>query len=154
MFIVEIILTLTLMLKLTLLLMVALNTREATASGLYYLVHSTLATALMFLVAGLIIGQRGKAEDRFVQARPVVQPALLGALFFLAALALIGMPPISGFIGKALMLKAALAGGQAGWIWPPKQGIGQQRQAATNVVSFCSGKSFKNKVLTNTTGSM
>ncbi|MCK5792822.1 MAG: monovalent cation/H+ antiporter subunit D [Ketobacter sp.] len=103
----------------SLLLMVALNTREATASGLYYLVHSTLATALMFLVAGLIIGQRGKAEDRFVQARPVVQPALLGALFFLAALALIGMPPISGFIGKALMLKAALAGGQAGWIWPP-----------------------------------
>ena len=34
-------------------------------------------------------------------------------------MALIGMPPISGFIGKALMLKAALAGGQAGWIWPP-----------------------------------
>lgn len=103
----------------SLLLMVALNTQEATASGLYYLVHSTLATALMFLVAGLIVSQRGKAEDRFVQARAVAQPALLGALFFLAALALIGMPPISGFIGKALMLKAALAAQQASWIWPP-----------------------------------
>ncbi|MGB3623964.1 MAG: monovalent cation/H+ antiporter subunit D [Ketobacter sp.] len=103
----------------SLLLMVTLNTREATASALYYLIHSTLATALMFLVAGLIVSQRGKAEDRFVQARPVAQPALLGLLFMLAALALIGMPPISGFIGKALMLKAALASHQAGWIWPP-----------------------------------
>ncbi|MYM63142.1 monovalent cation/H+ antiporter subunit D [Pseudomaricurvus sp. HS19] len=103
----------------SLLLMVALNTPEATASGLYYLVHSTLATALMFLVAGLIVEQRGKAEDRFVQARPLAQPVLLGALFFMAALALIGMPPVSGFIGKALMLKAALAGNQAAWVWPP-----------------------------------
>ncbi len=103
----------------SLLLMVAMNTREATAGALYYLVHSTLATALMFLLAGLIINQRGKAEDRFVQSRPIAQPALLGALFFLAALALIGMPPISGFIGKALMLKAALAGDQALWVWPP-----------------------------------
>ena len=103
----------------SLLLMVALNTVEATTSGLYYLIHSTLATALMFLVAGLIINQRGKAEDRFVQARSVAQPRLLGILFFLAALALIGMPPISGFIGKALMLKAALASDQAGWVWPP-----------------------------------
>lgn len=103
----------------SLLLMVALNTRESTAGGLYYLVHSTLATALMFLVAGLVINQRGKAEDRFVMARPVAEPTMLGLLFILAALALIGMPPISGFIGKALMLKAALIGGHPAWIWPP-----------------------------------
>lgn len=103
----------------SLLLMVAMDTEEATASALYYLVHSTLATALMFLVAGLIISQRGKAEDRFVQARPVAQPVLLGFLFVIAALALIGMPPLSGFVGKALMLKAALEGEQAAWIWPP-----------------------------------
>ncbi|RLT99221.1 MAG: monovalent cation/H+ antiporter subunit D [Ketobacter sp.] len=103
----------------SLLLMVALNTREATAGALYYLVHSTLATALMFLLAGLVVQQRGKAEDRFVQSRPVAQPALLGGLFFLGALALIGMPPISGFIGKALMLKAALTSHQILWIWPP-----------------------------------
>ena len=102
----------------SLLLMVAVNTPEATAAGLYYLIHSTLAAALMFLLAGLIIIQRGKAEDRFVQARPVTQPALLGGLFFIAALALIGMPPLSGFIGKALMLKAALPE-YAAVIWPP-----------------------------------
>lgn len=103
----------------SLMLMVAVNTQDAIVAGLYYLIHSTVATALMFLLAGLILQQRGKAEDRFVQSRAVGQPALLGGLFFLAALALIGMPPISGFIGKALMLKAALGAEQAGWIWPP-----------------------------------
>ena len=101
----------------SLLLMVAVNTSAATAAGLYYLIHSTLAAALMFLLAGLIISQRGKAEDRFVQARPVAQPVLLGGFFFVAALALIGMPPLSGFIGKALMLNAALPD-YPGWIWP------------------------------------
>jgi multicomponent K+:H+ antiporter subunit D len=103
----------------SLLLMVALNTEQATMAGLYYLLHSTLAAALMFLLAGLIIQQRGKAEDRFVQARPVTQPVLLGGLFCVAALALIGMPPLSGFIGKSLLMQAALAADMAGWIWPP-----------------------------------
>lgn len=103
----------------SLLLMVAANTEQATMAGLYYLLHSTLAAALMFLVAGLIMQQRGKAEDRFVPARAVAQPALLGTLFFIAALALIGMPPLSGFIGKTLILQAALAADMAGWIWPP-----------------------------------
>ncbi len=103
----------------SLLLMVAVNTEESATAGLFYLVHSTLACALMFLLAGLIVQQRGKAEDRFVASRQVRQPILLGGLYFLAALALIGMPPISGFIGKTLMLSAALKAEAAGWIWPP-----------------------------------
>ncbi|WP_221795821.1 monovalent cation/H+ antiporter subunit D [Oceanobacter mangrovi] len=103
----------------SLLLMVAMPSEQTTSAGLYYLLHSTLATALVFLLAGMIVAQRGKAEDRFVAARAVSQPLLLGSLFFVAALALIGMPPLSGFIGKALMMKAALQQGEAGWIWPP-----------------------------------
>lgn len=103
----------------SLLLMIANPSLATTAAGLYYLVHSTLATALIFLVAGMVVEQRGKSEDRFVQGRPVAQPRLLGGLFVIAALALIGMPPLSGFIGKALMMQAALTQGVALWIWPP-----------------------------------
>lgn len=103
----------------SLLLMVALKTNLATAAGLYYLIHSTIAGAAMFLVAGMIINQRGKAEDRFVPSRPVGQPVLLSGLFFVCAIALIGMPPLSGFIGKAFMMKAALEAGEAAWVWPP-----------------------------------
>lgn len=102
----------------SLLLMVAINTPEAVMAGSYYLIHSTITCAFMFLLAGLIIDQRGKAEDRFVRARSVSQSGLLSALFFVGALALIGMPPLSGFIGKALMLNVALHDGSAGWIWP------------------------------------
>jgi multicomponent K+:H+ antiporter subunit D len=102
----------------SLLLMVALNSEETTSAGLYYLLHSTIATAAMFLLAGIIIRVRGKAEDRFVASRPLNQSAILGLLFFLCAIALIGMPPLSGFIGKALMLKASLTSDYVIWIWP------------------------------------
>lgn len=103
----------------SLLLMVSINTELAATAGIYYLIHSTLACAMMFLIADLIIKQRGKAEDRFVISRPVSQARLLSLLYFFAALALIGMPPLSGFIGKAFMLKAALEASNAAWIWPP-----------------------------------
>lgn len=103
----------------SLLLMVAINSEMAATAGIYYLVHSTLACALMFLLADLIIKQRGKAEDRFVVSRPVSQSTFLSLSYFLTVLLLIGMPPFSGFIGKAFMLKAALAADWASWVWPP-----------------------------------
>tara|TARA_R110001592_G_scaffold103298_2_gene291173 strand:+ start:42065 stop:43573 length:1509 start_codon:yes stop_codon:yes gene_type:complete len=103
----------------SLLLMIAVNTEMSATAGIYYLIHSTLACALMFLLADLIIKQRGKAEDRFVISRPVSQAKLLSLLYFFAALLLIGMPPLSGFIGKAFMLKASLDASMALWVWPP-----------------------------------
>ena len=103
----------------SLLLMVATATHGATSAGLYYLIHSTLATALIFLIAGLVVNLRGPAEDRIVSARAMPQAGLIGGVFFIAALALIGMPPLSGFIGKALMLQATLEASSADWIWPP-----------------------------------
>ncbi len=103
----------------SLLLMVSVNTEMSASAGIYYLIHSTLAGALMFLVADLIIKQRSKAEDRFVVSRPVHQARLLSLLYFFAALSLIGMPPLSGFIGKAFMLKASLEASMALWVWPP-----------------------------------
>lgn len=103
----------------SLLLTVALNSPQATAAGLYYLIHSTLMSAALFLIAGMVQEQRGQAQDRFVRSRPVNQPALLGGFFFVAALALIGMPPLSGFVGKILLLQAAGDAADAVWVWPP-----------------------------------
>lgn len=56
------------------------------AAALYYILHSTLATALLFLLAD----SRGRAAG----------------LFFVGAVAMVGLPPLSGFIGKLLILQS------------------------------------------------
>ncbi|WP_020679409.1 monovalent cation/H+ antiporter subunit D [Marinobacterium rhizophilum] len=102
----------------SLLAVIALQRETATAAALYYLLHSTLISAGLFLLADLIARQRGKVRDRLVSARGVGQDRLLGSLFFIGAIAVIGMPPLSGFIGKVLMLNAASSVQEMSWLWP------------------------------------
>ena len=45
------------------------------------------------------------------------QHTLLGSYFFVAAIAVVGMPPLSGFFGKILLLKATPAGPAQVWLW-------------------------------------
>ncbi len=85
----------------------AIGTVPAIAAVLYYSLHSTLIAAVLFLLADLIARQRGTVADRLVSGRPLQQPVLLGLLFILAALTVVGMPPLSGFIGKIWLLQAA-----------------------------------------------
>ncbi|MBK8973995.1 MAG: monovalent cation/H+ antiporter subunit D [Hahellaceae bacterium] len=89
-----------------LLMLVSNNSVESIRAAVYYLIHSTLITAALFLLADMIALQRGQAGDRLVPARPLSQPLLLGGLLLLAAMVVIGLPPFSGFIGKLLALQA------------------------------------------------
>lgn len=101
----------------TLLVAIGLFDTAGLSAGLYYLVHSTLAGAALFLIAGLVQEQRGAASDRLVPAPAMAGETLLGGLFFLAAIALVGLPPLSGFLGKVMILKAAQAAAIWPWIW-------------------------------------
>lgn len=96
----------------------AMNSEAATSAALYYMIHSTFASAGLFLLADVMARQRGKAEDRFVHSRPFVQPRLLGFAFAISAMSLIGMPPLSGFVGKIMILQATDSSTQTIWIWP------------------------------------
>ncbi|MWP36401.1 monovalent cation/H+ antiporter subunit D [Rhodobacter sphaeroides] len=78
---------------------------ETTAAALFYLLHSTLATAVLFLVADLVLARRG-SEDLIQRRPPIAQEGLIASLFFLGAIALAGMPPLSGFLGKLQILDA------------------------------------------------
>jgi multicomponent K+:H+ antiporter subunit D len=98
----------------TLLIAISLFTQVATGAALYYVIHSTFATGLMFLVADLICQRRGGAIDA---APPMPQNGLIATLFFAGAIALAGMPPLSGFIGKLLVMDAARDAVQAPLIW-------------------------------------
>ncbi len=98
----------------TLLVAISLFTETATAAALYYIYHSTLATALLFLVADLVVERRGGA---IAPTAPMPQGGLISALFFVGAIALAGMPPLSGFVGKLLVLGAARDAPDATAIW-------------------------------------
>lgn len=101
----------------TLLAGIGMRSPQAVSALLYYLIHTTLITGGLFLLAEMIGLQRGKAGTRLVKGRPMVQGAALAMLFFIGAIAVAGIPPFSGAFGKALMLNAA-EGTQRLWLWP------------------------------------
>jgi len=101
----------------TLLIAVALFTPQAMSAALYYLIHSTLTAGALFLIVDLVTDRRPGQGDAITVAPPFAQASLVGGLFFLGAIAMAGMPPLSGFIGKLLILDSARTALNAGWIW-------------------------------------
>ncbi|WP_101068668.1 monovalent cation/H+ antiporter subunit D [Roseovarius salinarum] len=89
----------------TMMIAVSAFTPAATTAALYYVVHSTFAGAALFLLADLVISRRA-AGDRLSTQVPTVQNGLFAALFFAAAVGMAGMPPLSGFLGKLVILDA------------------------------------------------
>jgi len=98
--------------------------QAALGGALYYLVHTTLTVAALFLIVHAIADQRGPRTDRFGNGPPLAQPVLLGLLFLLSAVAAAGLPPVSGFIGKVLMLQGAAGAPLAAWFWAGVLGSG------------------------------
>lgn len=99
----------------TLLVAVGFFSARSTEAALYYLIHSTLACALLFLVVDLVRARRAVAGDDIVPALPFPQSGLVSALFFSAAIAIAGLPPLSGFIGKLLIL-TSVRGQEHDWL--------------------------------------
>jgi multicomponent K+:H+ antiporter subunit D len=99
----------------TLLVAVAVFSPTAATAALYYMIHSTFAAAALFLIADLVVTRR--AGDSLTPAPATVQNGLFAALFFAAAIAMAGMPPLSGFLGKLLLLDALRDPGTIGWAW-------------------------------------
>lgn len=101
----------------TLILAIAMQREEATSAALYYMIHTTLVTGALFLIADLISKQRGKAKDRYVVARKMTHGKFIGIAFAIAALTSVGLPPLSGFLGKVVILQAAQGLTEMAWVW-------------------------------------
>jgi len=98
----------------TLLMAVGLTTAAGLAAAIYYAIQSTIVSAALFLLAGLLV-QDGKGQTRLVR---IPQPATLFAgFYFLLAIAMVGMPPMAGFIGKLLILEAGRAASYTTAVW-------------------------------------
>lgn len=85
------------------------------AAALYYIVHSTFAGAILFLVSDLVRTGRGNV-DLTTQA-PMIGTVVTAGMFFAGAIAMAGLPPLSGFLGKLLVLEAAFENDMMVWIW-------------------------------------
>ncbi len=98
-----------------LLLAVGLGTPGTLSAGLFYLVHSTLVAAFLFLLVDRIAQARGHSDA--LQPKPLAGPwGVLGAAFFVGAVAAAGVPPLTGFLGKSLLLQAAGTTPWATWV--------------------------------------
>ncbi|SDI22434.1 monovalent cation/H+ antiporter subunit D [Aliiruegeria lutimaris] len=93
----------------TLLIALSIGTQTGLTAALFYLIHSTFAAAALFLVLDLVADSQG----------PTIRApgGLVAALFFAAAIAVAGMPPLSGFVGKLLILDASRDAPQMALIW-------------------------------------
>jgi multicomponent K+:H+ antiporter subunit D len=58
-----------------------------------------------------------RASDRKEMIAPMPGKTGPGLLFLVAAISLAGLPPLSGFIGKLLLLEAVPAGPRTFWVW-------------------------------------
>ncbi|GAW35739.1 Na(+)/H(+) antiporter subunit D [Roseovarius sp. A-2] len=101
----------------TLLIAIAGFRPETTAAAIYYMLHSALAGALLFLVVDLVRERRGDMGGALRPGPRMAQHGLISALFFGAAIATAGMPPLSGFIGKLLVLDAVRDMPEVWLIW-------------------------------------
>jgi multicomponent Na+:H+ antiporter subunit D len=86
----------------------------AIAGGVYHALSHAFAKAVMFLAAGLMIQAAGSAHVAGMHGTATRLPMTIFA-FGMAGLSVIGLPPSGGFVGKWLLLGAAVEAGQ--WWW-------------------------------------
>ena len=83
----------------------AIFTPLALAGAILHIAHNMIVKTNLFLVSGVISKLRGSYNLKILGGISNAYP-LLGTLFMIPALSLAGMPPLSGFWSKLLLIKA------------------------------------------------
>lgn len=92
---------------------VAQMNEVALQGAMFYLVHDMIIKAALFMLVGIIIYVTGTTNLREMGGLMKQYPAL-GWFYLIAAFGLAGIPPLSGFVGKLLIVQGGFA---AGNIW-------------------------------------
>ncbi|MFE1404730.1 Na+/H+ antiporter subunit D [Streptomyces sp. NPDC058770] len=94
---------------------IGLATRDAYGGAIVYVAHHITVQTTLFLATGLIERRGGTTELTRIGGLAAAAP-LLAVLFFVPAMNLAGIPPLSGFIGKLGLMRAGVEDGGA-WAW-------------------------------------
>lgn len=86
---------------------VAVATPLALAGSILYVVHHIVVKANLFLIAGAMRAAGGSFDLKRLGGLQRSAP-ILAALFFVPAMSLAGMPPLSGFWAKFLVIKSSI----------------------------------------------
>ena len=108
----------------TILIAVSAFSVASLSAAFYYMAHSTLVVAALFLYNDALGKQRGTSGDALEPAAPLAQVPTMGILFTLAGAAIAGIPPFSGFIGKAMILQSTSGLTFASLLWAVILGTG------------------------------
>jgi len=95
----------------TLLIGVADGGAPAHAATLFYLINTTAVAGGLFLISDMMARQRGSASDALEKGPHLAAARMLGGAYLFLAVAASGVPPLSGFLAK-LMLMQSLAGSE------------------------------------------
>ncbi len=94
---------------------IAVGTAQADAAVIYYVAHHILVQTTLFLVAGLIERVGGTTSITRLGGLLASAP-VIAILYFIPAMNLGGIPPLSGFLGKvSLFFSGAEEGGWLIW---------------------------------------
>jgi len=88
-------------------LAIGLFSERSLAAAIYYIMHHIVVMASLFLITGVAI-RLTRTDDLSRMGGLWKQAPWFGLLFMIQALSLSGLPPLSGFWGKYLILEAAL----------------------------------------------
>jgi multicomponent Na+:H+ antiporter subunit D len=79
----------------------------ALAGSIFYLIHHIIVKTNLFLISGIAHRLRGSFELKLLGGLYRDHP-LLGGLFLIPALSLAGIPPLSGFWAKLILIRSGL----------------------------------------------
>lgn len=85
----------------------ALTSRAGLAATIYYAAHHILVQTSLFLVAGLIERRTGTTSLARLSGLARKAP-VIAVMFFVAGMNLVGVPPLTGFIGKLGLARASV----------------------------------------------
>jgi multicomponent Na+:H+ antiporter subunit D len=98
---------------------VAAAVPQSQGGAVFYLLHDMVAKALLFMLGGIIIAASG--TDRLADAGGLFRRyKAVGWMFFVLIFALVGVPPLSGFAGKLMIVRGSF---EAGRYWLGAIGI-------------------------------